>query len=100
MNPTIQIRRATNKDQTAVYGFICDLEDSLFDENLFGTYYIENIHKAHNIYFVAEDTLNGQVVGYISCHGQILLHHLGLVVRLQRSVRSVGDHQCTAPIIG
>lgn len=83
MNNSIQVRRATNKDQSAVYRFICDLEDTQFDENLFGNYYIENIHKLHNIYFVAEDSSNGQVVGYISCHGQVLLHHLGLVYEIQ-----------------
>lgn len=83
MNRPIQIRRATNKDQSAVYRFVCDLEDDLFDENIFGTYYVENIHKSHNIYFVAEDASNGLVVGFISCHGQVLLHHLGLVYEIQ-----------------
>ncbi len=83
MNNSIQIRRAANKDQSAVYRFICDLEDTAFDENLFGTYYIENIHKSHNIYFVAEDIGNGRVIGYISCHGQLLLHHLGLAYEIQ-----------------
>lgn len=83
MNHQIEIRRATENDQNAIYFFICDLEDSIVDKDLFSNLYVENIQKPHHLYFVAEDLSNNKVIGYISCHGQILLHHMGLVYEIQ-----------------
>ena len=83
MNKQIQIRRATSNDQDSIYSFICDLEDCIFDEKLFGTFYNENIQKSLNIYLVAEEIAHQKVIGFISCHGQVLLHHLGLVYEIQ-----------------
>jgi len=64
-----------------IYRFVCELEDEQFDLNIFGEYYLQNISKAHHHYLIAID--GDKAVGYISCHGQILLHHLGLVYEIQ-----------------
>lgn len=83
MNKQIHIRKATAVDKEGIYRFICLLEEAVFDEGLFETYYLENICNPHNIYLVAEEINNSKLVGYISCHGQILLHHLGFVYEIQ-----------------
>jgi PhnO protein len=95
MNQHIQIRRAIEKDQDAIYLFMCDLEDSIFDAHLFGSFYIENIQNPNHIYFVAEDLTNNKVIGFISSHGQLLLHHMGFVYEIQemyveKSYRNLG----------
>jgi PhnO protein len=83
MNEKIQIRKATLIDIDAIYKFNCLLEDTVFDKTLFATYFHENLSNKHNFYFIAEDISNSKIIGYISCHGQILLHHLGLVFEIQ-----------------
>ncbi|MCB0697378.1 MAG: GNAT family N-acetyltransferase [Chitinophagaceae bacterium] len=77
----IQIRKATAADVDNVYRFVCELEDMVFDRVLFGEYYTENIGNSKYHYLLAID--NGVPVGYLSCHGQLLLHHLNYVYEIQ-----------------
>lgn len=81
MATSITIRTAIVEDAPIIFEFINELEACRFDYNLFRQYYEHNI-RADNIYLVAVDAQNA-VVGYISCHGQILLHHLGKVFEIQ-----------------
>lgn len=78
----MEIRLATIADLPSIYAFICDLEEQTFDFDLFQQYYRQNISEKNNIYLVAVDG-NQLPVGYISCHGQLLLHHLGMVYEIQ-----------------
>ncbi|MGN6417066.1 MAG: GNAT family N-acetyltransferase [Pseudobacter sp.] len=78
----MQIRFATISDLPSIYAFVCDLEEQTFDFELFQQYYRQNISEKNNIYLVAADN-NNIPVGYISCHGQLLLHHLGMVFEIQ-----------------
>lgn len=68
-------------DAPAVHGFICDLEDTRMDETLFRRYFTENCTSDSNIYLAA--LYGPEVVGFLSCHGQILLHHLGRAYEIQ-----------------
>ena len=77
----IIIRPATQNDADAIYGFVCDLEDEEFDKAAFDTCYQLCLAGAKNHYLVAE--INNEAVGYISCQGQVLLHHTGLVYEIQ-----------------
>ena len=79
----MQIRQATAKDVEAIYTFICDLEETTFDFETFNQLYCLNIAGANNIYLVAEDKSTKKAIGFISCHGQNLLHHLGMVYEIQ-----------------
>lgn len=79
----MQIRPAIAKDVEAVYAFICDLEETTFDFEIFQQLFRQNIAEQHNIYLVAEDPATNKVTGFISCHGQNLLHHLGMVYEIQ-----------------
>ena len=79
---SIFIRLATSEDLPSIFAFICDLEEQTFDFELFQQYYRQNISEKNNIYLVAVDG-NQLPIGYISCHGQLLLHHLGMVYEIQ-----------------
>lgn len=75
------VRPAVLADFDVVYGFLNTLEDRVFPRDVLYALFQRNISDKHTIYRVAE--LAGDVVGYISCHGQYLLHHAGLVGEIQ-----------------
>lgn len=78
----LQIRPAEAKDADAIFLFIEELEEVRFDNSLFIKCYTENLSGKNNIYLVAE-TEDKVIAGYISCHGQVLLHHLAMVFEIQ-----------------
>ncbi len=82
MHDQFSVRPAAPGDVTSIHRFICSLEKETFDFELFTACYLENIAAANHIYLIAEDQEQA-VAGYISCHGQLLLHHLGWVYEIQ-----------------
>jgi len=77
----VQIRPAATKDFDAIYEFVCGLEDERFDKSLLRQCYEACLDTPNTHYLIA--TINDMPLGYISCHGQILLHHCGLVYEIQ-----------------
>ena len=77
----IHARQATLADFDAIYDFVCGLEDEIFDKNLLRQCY-EACLDTHNTHYLVA-TANSNPIGYISCHGQILMHHCGLVYEIQ-----------------
>ena len=75
-------RFATQEDVRVVYEFINELEDTVFDYDTFEKYYFQNLENKNNIYLVATDTVKN-VIGFCSCHGQMLLHHQCMVFEIQ-----------------
>jgi PhnO protein len=82
MENIMKIRNAGPEDMEAIFAFICELEEISYDFNLFKRFYLCNISNKENIYLVAVDEL-GKPIGFISCHGQVLLHHMGKVYEIQ-----------------
>ncbi len=78
----ITIRPANKTDLPVIYNFICELEEFAFAPSLFKEYYLKNIANTDYLYLVAIDENDG-VMGYLSCHGQVLLHHNGWVFEIQ-----------------
>lgn len=78
---SLTIRYATPADATYVYKFVCLLEDLQFDKALFEQYYLRNIANQEYYYLLAVD--ENKPIGYLSCHGQLLLHHLNYVYEIQ-----------------
>jgi PhnO protein len=76
------VRTATPEDLIIIHRFICELEETEFPFSLFGEYYQKNLLTDNFIYLVAVDE-NNIVHGYLSCHGQLLLHHCGWVFEIQ-----------------
>lgn len=97
ITPTdICIRSATEQDASVLHEFICLLEESALDADAFNTIFRRNLLNPDVHYLVAErvDT----ILGFISCHVQYLLHHVGKVGEIQElfvrpEVRSQGIGQ-------
>jgi (aminoalkyl)phosphonate N-acetyltransferase len=82
MSNGFTIRPADIADAKKIFGFVCALEEKSFDYEKFYLDYRNNILANNNVYLVAADQENN-AVGYISCHGQSLLHHGGMVYEIQ-----------------
>lgn len=80
----MQIRQANNEDTKAVYGLICELENTRFPEAEFNTLFHHNLQQEAIGYFVA--TLDDQVVGFASVHINNLLHHCAKVAEIQELI--------------
>jgi PhnO protein len=74
-------RQMVLADLPVIYEFVCSLEEHRFEFNKFASCFALCFHNPANHYIVAE--VGGVAVGYLSCHGQLLLHHCGLVYELQ-----------------
>lgn len=75
------VRRVVDVDLDDIYAFVCSLENETFDDAYFRDIFKYNILSTHNIYLIAHQ---GEVpAGFISCHGQTLLHHKGMVFEIQ-----------------
>jgi PhnO protein len=85
MNHPVTVRKANPEDADSIFAFVCELEETVFEYGLFEQYYLQNIASTANRYMVAVDQEN-YVLGYISCHGQLLLHHLGKVYEIQEMI--------------
>ena len=77
----VLIREAIPQDFPVIYNFINELEDEAFDEEKQRSFFEVNIQQKHYCYRVAVH--KGAIVGYISCHTQILLHHGGRIGEIQ-----------------
>jgi (aminoalkyl)phosphonate N-acetyltransferase len=76
------IRPALPADLPAVYDFICQLEEQIFDNEVFERIYLQNIQHPDRHYLVACNAQN-KPIGYASMHAQDLLHHCGKVAEIQ-----------------
>jgi len=82
---TIRIRPVTTTDAHSIWTLVCALEEQIFDYQLLERLLAQNLQQPDYIYLLAEDA-QGETYGYISCHGQILLHHMGMVYEIQELV--------------
>ena len=78
----ISIRLAVKKDMLTVYEQICDLENKALNMNDFKKIFNANILSNNILYLVAEYN-NENIIGFISCHIQNLLHHEKRVAEIQ-----------------
>jgi len=76
-----RIRKATTQDSDTIYSFICELESAVLDIIRFRESYFHNLESPDILYLVAENE-NG-LAGFISAHGQWLLHHSEKVYEIQ-----------------
>ncbi len=69
------VRLANLGDLDVIYSFICELEECEIELEKFTRAYHLNLFNIDNIYLVAE--YEDEVIGFLSCHTQLLLHHGG-----------------------
>lgn len=77
----LNIRPATVDDCPTIYAFLCELEEMKLDKTAFHAVFRRNLADPCVRYRVAE--VGGEVVGFVSCHIQYLLHHTGRVGEIQ-----------------
>jgi PhnO protein len=82
MKMMMKIRAAKNHDAKKIYEFLCAKEEFLFDFSVFEINYRICIGDVRNIYLVAVDE-NNVATGFISCHGQTVLHSGGVVFEIR-----------------
>jgi PhnO protein len=80
-NKEVEIRRAKDSDSSCIHNFIEILENQTFKKNEQEKIFLENLNNANNIYLIAE--VENEIVGFLSCHVQNLLHHNGLIGEIQ-----------------
>jgi PhnO protein len=81
MTSELSIRLATPGDFEAIYRFVCGLMEDTLDKEEMMRCYTECLAQPRNIYLLA--VMGDEPVGYLSCHGQVLMHHCGLVCEIQ-----------------
>jgi PhnO protein len=79
-----RIRKAKPEDVNAVHQLLCELENRVFELTAFTNRYLQNIASPEHIYLVAEEGKN--ILGLLTCHGQNLLHHLGITYEIQELI--------------
>ncbi len=77
----VTVRPANLTDSSTIYAFLCDLENQPLDRSAFNAVFTRNLATPTVYYRVAEQA--GEVIGFVSCHLQYLLHHTGLVGEIQ-----------------
>jgi PhnO protein len=82
MEQSIKIRNASLKDAEVIFLFISHLEEMSFNLEDFKVRYAENIDNPDILYLVGVNE-NDKPLGFLSCHGQSLLHHEGMVFEIQ-----------------
>jgi PhnO protein len=77
----LKIRAANWQDASNIYAFLCELEGEALNYTSFRAVFRHNLTNPSIHYMVAER--DGDVVGFVSCHTQYLLHHCGKVGEIQ-----------------
>ena len=72
-------------DATAVKALLEELEGRAFDQEIFTRIYAEYLTAPLTLLYVAVGS-ETEIVGFISCKGQSLLHHEGLVFEIQELI--------------
>ena len=85
MSEKYTIRAADASDSYGVQLLLEELEGRAFYQDIFSRIYTEYLEAPLTLIFVATQE-EGEIIGFISCKGQSLLHHEGLVFEIQELV--------------
>jgi PhnO protein len=85
MSEKYTIRAADASDSSGVQLLLEELEGRAFYQDIFSRIYTEYLEAPLTLIFVATQE-EGEIIGFISCKGQSLLHHEGLVFEIQELV--------------
>ena len=85
MSEKYALRPAMESDAAAVKALLEELEGRAFDMENFTRIYAEYLAAPLTLVYVAVGS-ETEIVGFISCKGQSLLHHEGLVFEIQELI--------------
>lgn len=82
----MHIRPTNLSDEIAIRALLDELENRASNQAIFHTNFLYYLGNTNNIFRVIEK--NSNIIGFISCIGQPLLHHEGWVYEIQELVIS------------
>jgi PhnO protein len=85
MEENYTIRKAEESDAAAIKCLLEELENREFEQGIFFRIYAEYLHAPLTLLQVAVYN-EIEIIGFISCKGQSLLHHEGLVFEIQELI--------------
>ncbi len=80
----MEIVRAGEKEEAAVYALLCQLEGRALDQAAFHEVYLENLENPRVVYLLSLE--RGTISGFCSLHVQPLLHHAGRIAEIQELI--------------
>ena len=81
------IRKAEKEDVHKVYNLICQLKENKLDKNIFLMKFTKNLKESSIEYWLLEFKLDALLtVGFVSIHGNNLLHHDDIVYEIQEFI--------------
>ena len=85
MKAVVNIRKVIETDENAIRILLDELENRTSDPLVFQRIFKHYLSRENALFFAAE---NGQqeIIGFISCLGQLLLHHEGLVYEIEELI--------------
>jgi PhnO protein len=89
MKAVINIRKVIETDENSIRNLLDELENRTSDPAVFQRIFLHYLLRENTLFFVAE-TDQQEIVGFISCLGQLLLHHEGLVYEIQELIVTSG----------
>ena len=84
MNGSLEIRDVKPKDEEVVRLLLDELEERVADPSIFHSIFKEYLQREEAVFLVAE--VDRQVIGFITCLGQRLLHHEGWVYEIEELI--------------
>ena len=85
MKAVVNIRKVIETDENAIRILLDELENRTSDPAVFQHIFKHYLSRENALFFAAE---NGQqeIIGFITCLGQLLLHHEGLVYEIEELI--------------
>ncbi|KNF09087.1 N-acetylglutamate synthase and like acetyltransferase [Gottschalkia purinilytica] len=82
-----EIRLAERNDINLIYDLISELEGEQLPRDAFAEVFLNNLNNMHVNYYVIIN--NKKIIGFISIHIQMLLHHAAKIAEIQELIVSL-----------
>jgi PhnO protein len=85
MKVVVNIRKVIETDENDIRVLLDELENRTSDPLIFQSIFKHYLIRENALFFAAENDQN-ELIGFISCLGQLLLHHEGLVYEIEELI--------------
>lgn len=85
MSSINSIRKVSETDENAIRNLLDELENRISDPIVFKHIFQHYLIRENALFFVAENDQK-ELIGFITCLGQLILHHEGMVYEIQELI--------------
>lgn len=85
MKAVVNIRKVSETDENAIRNLLDELENRISDPIVFKHIFQHYLIRENALFFVAENDQK-EIIGFITCLGQLILHHEGMVYEIQELI--------------